>query len=1005
MDHYSNVRSFKRPSPFEIPTKEQLVAIFNPPIKKRKHGQDPAATNTSIKSIPSPALSPQQFPGSRRISSSSSSSSSPSSSSVSPSSNSVDAKKFNENGMTTHFHPMTRVPILNAVPPDIIPIIHPPSITSDFFTDIKTDLSDRRTLEQVYGILKKFPPPLPPPPVGKPFSFMTAKKEKPESLASAKNGNRRKPRFLEGGEEIEDLTNNNNNDNDNDEASAAADGDGEGDGEGYGDGEEEEEEEEEEGDEDAEDDEDDEQEQERYSGGVMVPFIYPPPPVVDFDALPFSLGAYKKRYEEALKTLSENEMKELINGTSSPIPEDHRYPERVILKKRASALRKGSMSAEPPSPEESTSPQPKSSASPEKKQDKPSPSAPLQSPPPPPPPQQTQPPLQKPEAEVKVEAVSSQRYIQAPPLPFPPPNFMAYPLSAQHSTMTPEDVFEAFLDANSRLPRTDMVVASAAGSIADMRKQATEEGFNLRDQKISNRVTKGEQAEDEPCEVSSDNDEEDEELSEGELEERTYYDRISTNVYEDLYAEEWKAEDESSQKYTDPNFAHVDARHSDIKHGEKGTTMHIKQRPVEDIYSFSDPPPPPGPTSRSGFDRINRMEIFPTHYREITLSTGNNKQRRRKNLRSSLDTYENWARENRDRIYRAKKSQLLRRLKLLQSTRIGFRETSASIKDPELANFVHQCEVERDYEITRIKLSEKYQLLKNSLIFYHDSNHVYKHMNSLLINKLEKLKNFFGYQRDLFEKYLKNPDSDIFDIASKDSSKLFHSIATSCDGNANGGVNGTTSYTHPDTRISNLVQTTFKHAIVHDFMPLITQREFVLITSDLHKKNKSDASKAGNSMKHKIFKNPLYMTSGSDTNASDSNAGGTTGTSAATSGKSPVGHPPKRRGRRAAAATTNTSTSSTTNGAASANNSNSASAAAANQAGSVSGSDRNSSPFLFDLEIGRDEEISAKSTDSKHAFLMNRIHKHWQPNFGASSDEIDHDFKLMGIETKWPVAK
>ena len=57
----------------------------------------------------------------------------------------------------------------------------------------------------------------------------------------------------------------------------------------------------------------------------------------------------------------------------------------------------------------------------------------------------------------------NQVYVEAPPLPFPPPNYMPYPLSSEKSTLTPSEVFGVFLEANSQLPRVDMVVASAAG--------------------------------------------------------------------------------------------------------------------------------------------------------------------------------------------------------------------------------------------------------------------------------------------------------------------------------------------------------------------------------------------------------------------------------------------------------------------------------------------------------------------------------------------------------------
>ena len=56
---------------------------------------------------------------------------------------------------------------------------------------------------------------------------------------------------------------------------------------------------------------------------------------------------------------------------------------------------------------------------------------------------------------------------------------MKYPLNSDKANLLPNKVFNELLEANEELPRIDMVVASAAGSLFEMRQQADKEGFNI----------------------------------------------------------------------------------------------------------------------------------------------------------------------------------------------------------------------------------------------------------------------------------------------------------------------------------------------------------------------------------------------------------------------------------------------------------------------------------------------------------------------------------------------
>ena len=84
----------------------------------------------------------------------------------------------------------------------------------------------------------------------------------------------------------------------------------------------------------------------------------------------------------------------------------------------------------------------------------------------------------------------SEKFVLLPPLPFPPPNYMPYPLVSDDASLTPDEVFTALLEALKILPRIDMVLASAAGSLLDMRSQADQEGFTISGFEETKRLAK-----------------------------------------------------------------------------------------------------------------------------------------------------------------------------------------------------------------------------------------------------------------------------------------------------------------------------------------------------------------------------------------------------------------------------------------------------------------------------------------------------------------------------------
>ncbi|EGW30380.1 uncharacterized protein SPAPADRAFT_157326 [Spathaspora passalidarum NRRL Y-27907] len=681
--------------------------------------------------------------------------------------------------------PFTRqqieAPLLNSVPSNIIPIIHPPATINDYFTDVRTDLTNTKLSNQVTGIIQKFPPPLPPFP--------------PQSPQS--------------------------------------------------------------------DDELDDDER----GGIMVPFIYPPPPIINPDTLPYSLASFKSRLEQVKSTM------------------------------------------------------------------------------------------------VRI-------FVQAPPLPFPPPNYMAYPLSANKSTLIPADVFQSFISASEELPRTDMVVASAAGSLFDMREQANDEGFNIEDFERTRRYNnpRSEQSYDDENE-SEESDEEDADGYDEDGEQLEYLNRIDTTDYLDPFEND-NRRDVFQINMRSPAYETVSKKLSKLK----DANYHEKTKSNrENEYEFAQ-----GMT-RSFLESLSPSDIIDNPGKDITLQSGSNRERRRSELVKSMNTVEEFNEENRDEIYRMKKNQLLNRLHNLRNSKITF--TSVETEDEELDQFRQLAEIERDEQLIQLKLSENYELLKTSLVFYEDSNKAYKNLNLVLINKLEKLKNFFVYQRDLFTEYLERKQ-DIFDIKSKESQKLFNGISNRNYSQEIKNIIKSSIINEqeqhlkpveiPDHDLTTLATDT-SHVLVHDFMPLITPEEFSIITGDIPRKSKlsnnAKDNKPATNMKHHIFQNSLYdrMTSGSDTNASDANisSGAASGSGSTTAG-------PKRRGRR--------------------------SAQSLQQAGGASGNTGNGSSKNSDTRDGLGVKYS-------EAALISKITKHFVGPQSAMPDELTNDLDMMGIQTRWPVSK
>ncbi|KAK6460761.1 hypothetical protein DFJ63DRAFT_337514 [Scheffersomyces coipomensis] len=845
-------------------------------------------------------------------------------------------------------------PLLNSIPANIVPIIHEPSNISDYFTDVTTDLSDYKLSNQVTGILDKFPPPIPP--------FITDRMKQ----------------------------DNNNYD------------------------------------------------------GIMVPFIYPPPPIINIDTLPYSLASFKKRFENMNKNGSSYNNDNRSKSNKRDYRKDEQESPLSSHAHLAHDKRRGNNHNQNNNNNDNGQ-------------------------------------------------IHESMYLQIPPLPFPPPNYMPYPVSATKSTLTPNEVFQSLLDAHEDLPRTNMVLASAAGSLFDLKSSAENEGFtikgyernkHLQKQKQKSKKAKrrlqqrdssgniieddndndddddedGDEDEDEDDEDDNDDDDEDgddeDDDEEGEDEynrrisseggdisdESDSYRRIKRKKSrhyddEDDYSEDDEENDDSYHDYMQ-YIRNIDTNYHDPHHPP------LNENDLQDTNTFETNPRPSGyvefksrqsnvlrkPSDEASIEQEKLLDseysilddgedisnftmrgILSNPSRDMINANGNGREKRRQELLNSINELTEFEQTNRDKIYKFKKQQLLNRLKNLQQSTISF--TNSDIKDEELLTFKENLDIERDEELVRLKLFQNHELLKSSLIFYQDSNRVYKHLNSVMINKLEKLKNFFEFQRELFLKYLKNDNLDIFDIKSKDSTKLFKGIShrdfnqeikqiirdsiynelkdyqlesisksrliksNLMDTTTSSTASSSSSLNNPTSITSNSSDS----LIVHDFMPLISPAEFEIITGDLPVNVKLTGNTTkDNNIKHQIFQNPLYdrITSGSDTNASDSQSSSVN-----------VSAGPKRRGRRS-------------------NKENAAAAAAAAAAASGGGT---ASPaggaagasYLFDKMKGGD------GPDSKYseAVLLAKIMKQFSGPASLRSDELDVDFQKMKIKSKWSITK
>lgn len=521
------------------------------------------------------------------------------------------------------------------------------------------------------------------------------------------------------------------------------------------------------------------------------------------------------------------------------------------------------------------------------------------------------------------------------PLPFPPPNYMPYPLIADHATLTPSEVFSDWLTALEHLPRTDMVVASAAGSIFDLRAQAEAAGLTIA--KLD-RLVQNSRQESDP-EGEDDRSDSDELLLESRLDDYIEYaEQVDTSNAYDRHARDKRAGKVVVSLRVKNEFGHVEPLSLN-----RGRTL-VKRGVASLEYSDRD---------IEGLRNVPVLEVeLVNGGRDISNATGSHKERRRQELLSSTQQIAEFTASHKAEMYAQKKMKLLTKLRALQRSRIQFDDNKSVLGDKGLREHVSQLQTHRDMELLRLKLYSNYEKLKLAQTFYHSSNKAYKSMNSLVTNKLQKLRHFLEYQKRLIHEATDpKAESDLLNIRSKESAKLYEGFAEIDYSNAIKEIfraalhnedHGLPVDSHPgfDPDYFRKVFTDREHlADVNDLMPLVTEEEFKLIVGDAPQKTgplKDNTGKA-KSARHPIFQSPLYdqVTSGSDTNASDSNS-----------------TLKRRPGRRAAP-----------------------------------------KPVFG-------EQTSKQNTE---AALVAKIMKQFVGPAAASADELTNDLGIMGVDTKWPV--
>jgi len=153
---------------------------------------------------------------------------------------------------------------------------------------------------------------------------------------------------------------------------------------------------------------------------------------------------------------------------------------------------------------------------------------------------------------------------------------------------------------------------------------------------------------------------------------------------------------------------------------------------------------------------------------DIIFANGNNREKRRVEMFENYSELYKFKERNRDALYKIQRKEILDRLSLLNTPSNPNTEHSNS-EDLEFFEDETDLIEKRDFELTRLKNWRRYRRNKNIKDYYNNSNQLYKFTNEVLVEKLEKLKQFFIKQRNL----LNNLDREYTDINSNRAEKFY----------------------------------------------------------------------------------------------------------------------------------------------------------------------------------------------------------------------------------------
>lgn len=591
--------------------------------------------------------------------------------------------------------------------------------------------------------------------------------------------------------------------------------------------------------------------------------------------------------------------------------------------------------------------------------------------------------------------------VELAPLPFPPLNYMPYPLNANKSSLLPHDVFADFLEASEILPRIDMVVASAAGSLFDLKLQAENEGFTIEKfnkekafEEANKRLMVDYDSKKDGEDFNSDGDFDRGETTKEEEDVLCYYENINISNEFDKYNKFDEFVEENQVLLDNYPTLNINSTLSDVKNklneSEKeddekfNCDIDYKEHVIQNFPEVAE-------LIRDS-NHLNQKESQGSSSRGNRKKASEHRESKRLSILNALSEVEHFEQDHESEMYKIEKNKLLEEIEQLQNSRVYLiDEDNKFIHHEGLANFKKHQSEERDLDLLKLKLQTNYDILRLLTTFYQDSNRLFSKFNSSTLSKLIKLRNFFEFQCNHINNLLRENNQhsnkafqDLTDLSSKESAKIFSdftdrnyaselkeilklSILKTENPRGSQKIKAQLFKSIEDLSINkfNLNDDLNRFNDINDYNPLISNSEFEMITGNVFgskPSTKGSGNKNSNmTFKHEIFKHAIYDTSGSDSNSSAYNS--KYGNGSSTGGAATV----------------------------SLNNNN-----MANNSSSVSNND---------LPKRRGRRVNGLEVDEENlnseTYLLAKILKHFIGPQSISPDQLQEDYENMGVKSRW----